>query len=532
MDETYPQHIGTPTPAWRALEIFCLYRLGLSVLLLIFFWINWEGTRLALSDKPFISALLGLYVAYSLIVYLIVRAQQLNFNYLLNVQVIVDIVVLTLLLHASRYINGNLAILINVTLAGGSLLGVGIMPFVFASIATLCILLEQVFTSLNSAELASEFMHSGILGLSFFATATVGYLLSTRLKRSEALASQRGMAVARLEQVNAAIIARLSSGILVIDDQQHVRLMNDAARVLLGKSAATEDMPLSEICAQLASHYHAWQKNPELQPEPFCLHQDGPWCIAHFSALETEPLGVVLIFLDDPQRTAQHAQALKLASLGRFSASIAHEIRNPLSAISHAAQLLQESSAIALNDARLLEIIHANADRVDTIIENVLNLSRRKTTQPELLHLHSWLQQFVSDLRTAHDNTLYIEISVAPADLMIRFDATQLTQALTNFCENGLRYSQQHIQAPRLALTAGKLSPSGVVYLDVIDFGVGIEPALLNKIFEPFYTTEHQGTGLGLYMAKEICEANHARLEVSRAATGGACFRIVFLAGS
>jgi two-component system sensor histidine kinase PilS (NtrC family) len=251
------------------------------------------------------------------------------------------------------------------------------------------------------------------------------------------------------------------------------------------------------------------------------------------TALGSEARAGTLIFLEDTARMAQQAQQLKLASLGRLTASIAHEIRNPLGAISHAEQLLTESTdseaSTDAGDKRLLEIIHTNTARVNDIIENVLQLSRRDLSMPEDLPLKDWLQDFIQEFVHSQkcdpaDVALYLE----PEDCTVHMDASQLHQVLWNLCQNGLRHSQDYPGQPKLELHGGIAADSRKAFLDIIDHGPGVPPEARQNIFEPFFTTESKGSGLGLYIARELCECNQARLSYVAIPTGGACFRIEF----
>jgi len=220
---------------------------------------------------------------------------------------------------------------------------------------------------------------------------------------------------------------------------------------------------------------------------------------------------------------------MKLASLGRLTASIAHEIRNPLSAISHAGQLLAESPQLQASDTRLTDIIQQHSQRMNSIIENILQLSRLQRSHPEEFLLKPWLQDFVTTFcSTQGIETRYITIDIAPLDTLVRIDPTQLNQVLWNLCHNGLRYSVKQTGNLRLTLHGGINNESVNPFLEVIDSGPGVSQDALDHLFEPFFTTEPKGTGLGLYISRELCESNQARLNYIPTPGRGSCFRIVF----
>ena len=221
-------------------------------------------------------------------------------------------------------------------------------------------------------------------------------------------------------------------------------------------------------------------------------------------------------------------QQSKLASLGRLSASIAHEIRNPVGAMSHAGQLLAESEALTHDDLRLTEIIRTNSERVSHIIDNVLQLSRRESSRPELLALGPWLNEFANEFsRTLELREGEISVLGVPDDLAVRMDPSHLRQILWNLCDNAVKYASE-AGGILVELQAGRTSQNGRPYLEVLDRGHGVDPATIDKIFEPFFTDKHGGTGLGLYISKELCELNRAVLSARPRTGGGSVFRIVF----
>ena len=210
-------------------------------------------------------------------------------------------------------------------------------------------------------------------------------------------------------------------------------------------------------------------------------------------------------------------------------ASIAHEIRNPLGAISHAEQLLAESPQLPPEDKRLTEIIHDNSSRVNAIIENILQLSRRGNTLAESIRLNEWLDNFAAEFVLGHNIEMSdLSIDVNPVDISIFMDSTQLHQILWNLCQNGLRYSRDYPDSPKLELQGGLTEDKRHPFLEIIDHGTGIDSKTAETIFEPFFTTEASGSGLGLYISRELCESNFASLNYKPVPSGGSCFRIEF----
>ena len=262
---------------------------------------------------------------------------------------------------------------------------------------------------------------------------------------------------------------------------------------------------------------------------PFRNTHESTEISARFARLNPEDpnSGIVLIFIEDATQITQRVQQLKLASLGRLTASIAHEIRNPLGAISHASQLLAESEHITGGDKRLLEIIEQHCRRMNGIVENVLSVSRRLPSYPELLNLSEWIVRFRTEYLEISATPVRIALELTDKQIDVRFDPQQLHQVVSNLVMNGLRYSTPQSGFPHIRLVSGHQDSNQLPYLDVIDDGPGIPAPLLEHLFEPFYTTEATGTGLGLYLSREICEANQARLDYIPGKSG-ACFRIIF----
>ena len=223
-------------------------------------------------------------------------------------------------------------------------------------------------------------------------------------------------------------------------------------------------------------------------------------------------------------------QFAPIAALGRLSASIAHEIRNPVGAISHASQLLGESEQLGDGERRLLDIMKRNAARVNEIIENVLSLSRREASRPELIGLQGWLEVFHDEF-CATMQWPEARLKIAPLDnlpLEIQADPSHLRQILWNLCENAIKYGVRELPEGVIELRQGRLKSSLRPFLEVFDPGPGIEPGLAERIFEPFVTGSERGSGLGLFLARELAQTNGATLLYERPPGGGSIFRLVF----
>lgn len=451
----------------------------------------------------------------------------------ITLSILLDILIIHGLLLTSTGITNGLANLVIVSVAAGNILTPSRLGIFYAALAAICSLGISGWAVLSLNGHADDIVRAGSLGILYFAAAFVLQNISRRMIRSEALANSRARSIAELEQINRQIIQRMRTGILVLDRYGQVRLANAAAEELLfGTTSADTDLPRSRTLPQpLKLGLDAWLKDPRMRVAPFQSAPTSPLLQANFTQLDQERGDHILVFIEDMSKVTQQAQQMKLASLGRLTAGIAHEIRNPLGAISHAAQLMEESPHLDDGDKQMLDIIRRHSKRVNGIIENVLDLSRRKTADAELVDLPIWLQEFRRDYLQTQDEQAgpsSIELEIDPDLPAARFDKSQIEQVLVNLCDNGLRYSEQQTGSRKLSLHAGSTEDRQRAYLDVRDFGPGIAPEDRSSVFEPFFTTDKSGTGLGLYLARELCEANQAHLSLVEDGHQGCCFRITF----
>lgn len=451
----------------------------------------------------------------------------------ITLSILADILVMHGLLLASSGITNGLANLVIVAVAAGNILTPTRMGTFYAALAAICSLGISGWAVITINESADDIVRAGSLGILYFATAVILQGISKRMIRSEALASSRARSIAELEQINQQIIQRMRTGILVLDRHGYIRLANAAAEELLFGTATHENGTAHnhrELPPPLKKGLELWLRHPDRRIEPFQPSSTSPLLQASLTQLDQEQGDLILVFIEDMSKVTQQAQQMKLASLGRLTAGIAHEIRNPLGAISHAAQLMEESPNLDKGDLQMLDIIRRHSRRVNGIIENVLDLSRRRAADTELVDVASWLEEFRQDfLQTLDDDTpVQIELFCDDAITAARFDKSQVEQVLVNLCDNGLRYSKQHSGQNRIQLAAGTSADGERAFVDVKDFGPGIAPEHRNSVFEPFFTTDKSGTGLGLYLARELCEANQAHLSLVEDGEPGCRFRITF----
>jgi two-component system sensor histidine kinase PilS (NtrC family) len=512
------------------LKIYNYYRVCVALALLGVFLQPFTETRLGRQDPQlFLWVTLG-YASLNLISAVTTHAlppQLFRRQLVAVVSVLYDIGALTWLMYLSGGIGSGVGVVILVAVAAGAVLVTGRASSFIAAMATIAVLYEEFLVSLLPPDYHSDYFQAGIFGATYFATAIAIQTLSMRLRRTEITSLSRAAEVADLERVNRSIIQRMRTGIIVVDGHDQVRVLNQSARSLLGLGVG--DRVPRDLPDPLLSRLGAWRADTTLRTPPFDITPTTPEIRANFSAVRPErPDADVIVFLEDTVEIQQQAQQLKLAALGRLAGSIAHEIRNPLGAISHASQLLSESKNLDRGDTRLTDIINMQSRRMNGVIENVLELSRRKPPQPVRLKLKEWVEEFVTQFPQSQFEGAEIACQVDPPGTEIRVDPGQLGQAVTNLVLNGLRYSKQRTGRATVSLQGGIDATTDRPYLNVIDAGPGVLEKQIDRLFEPFFTTERTGTGLGLYLTRELCEANQARITYTRHEGGGSCFRIIF----
>ncbi len=438
--------------------------------------------------------------------------------------VFVDIIAFALLMHAAGGVESGLGVLLAVAVAAGALMMEGRLSLLFASLATLAVITAQMVAHLQGGAPASGYTQAGLLGVLFFAVALLAHLLYRRLHDVEALAARRQVDIDDLSKLNDYIIQNMGTGILVVDGERRLRMMNQAARDLLGTPSPPPGAELRRLSPPVAewldAHVQPWA------PQGGMLQVGERELKPSRHLLGTNRANGVLIFLRDNQELAREAQQFKLASLGTLTASIAHNVRNPLSSIAHAGQLLGESEALSEDDRHLVEIIRRNSARIDEIIQSVLQLSRRNQVEPRLLDLVPWLQDLCNEFRESRGlGVENLQLKAKQPAIPVEVDPRHLHQIVSNLCENALLHggAPAHVQV-RVATGAG----ADKAVLEVRDEGPGIEEDTAREMFAPFYTTRSGGTGLGLYIARELAETNGIRLQYERLWPHGSCFRLTF----
>lgn len=523
--------IEEPDLSWRVLGTLNLFRLLIAAALLALFFFATDTQPFGNRVPPLFTATAAAYLVFAIVFGIALGKRWVPFGAQALTAIVVDIAAVTILMYTSAGIGSGLGGLLVVFVGVGSLVLPTRLPPVVAAAATFAILGAEVLTGLSGFE--TNYPAAGLLCAIIFAMALAVRPLARRIQVSEALARQRGVDLKNLSELNDYIVQHLRESILVIDENDDVRLGNASAVRLLGASGDIRGHPLRSISEPLGDYIERWRDDPALSSHPeltLASSDTSARITAHLAPLAKDAArtGATLVFLEDASLINARVQQSKLASLGRLSASIAHEIRNPVGAMSHAAQLLGESSGLRDDDKRLTEIIQSHSERVSHIIDNVLQLSRRESSRPERLKLAPWIDDFTQEFaRTLELQEGELAITGIPDDLEVRMDRSHLRQVLWNLCDNAVKYASE-TGGILVELAGGRMGDSDRPYLEVCDHGNGVDPATADKIFEPFYTERSGGTGLGLYISRELCELNRATLLYLDRPGGGSIFRIVF----
>ena len=507
---------------WRILRALSLYRLLLVTLLLLL----QQGGVMRQLFEPFqrelfyYACVVYAIVALLLVLPIVYRRPRVELQ--AHAQFFVDTAAITTLSYACGGVPSGLSMLMLTAAVGCSMVISTRMALVQAAGVTLALFAEEIYRLYPDWE--STMTQTGILGLMFFATSVAANAVALRARKSEALAAQAGSDLASLAQLNESVIEHMQTGVAVIESGGAIRLLNAAAGQML---AARPGQALAECAPGLAAALDGWRQGVASAEGPLAPRAGGAEVVPRFSRLGFGDAGPVRVLRDDARALREQALQINLAALGRLSAGIAHEIRNPLSAISHAGQLLAESPDLSPENQRLLTMIQRHSERIDKIVKDVLALSRREAGTPAPIRLRPWLDQAVARYCEGYPGEArVIRRDRVDPEFTVRFDASHLEQVLFNLWDNSFRHGGADGRRVEVELATGVARDSGP-WLEVLDNGPGIRPDLRERVFEPFFSTAHAGTGLGLYLARELCAYNRARLSY-RETPAGACFRLSF----
>jgi two-component system, NtrC family, sensor histidine kinase PilS len=534
MSSTRPEALA-PEFAWRTLRLLNAFRILYSAFLFALFIYPSDPLLVgAAYPELFLAAVLSGFV-FAAINDFAANQHWPSVGGQALAQGLFDIIIIAVLTWASGGLASGLGNLMIITIGALSFVSSRLTALAFAALATFALLAIQVFGVARGAIAVADIAPAGLLGGLLMLLAWAAAPLARRIHESEALARQRGVDLENLSQLNEYIVQNLRESIVVLDGENKIRLMNEAAAKYLGIGPGWRGTAIDRVSPKLENAVAAWRRegmrNDQVGAFPSA---DGATIIApYFAPIGRPRSGALLVFLEDTSLQSEKAQQAKLAALGRLSASIAHEIRNPVGALSHAAQLLGEAENLAESQQRLTAIIESNAARVSTIVQNILQLSRREQLKPERIDLVEWAKQFVEEFAGSSNlPASSVDLEIADAPIEVRMDTGHLYQVVTNLCENALRYGQPAGEKPCVEVAIGRRGGTARPYFEVRDRGPGIPPEAAERVFEPFFRASpgesRDGSGLGLFISRELCEVNRAALIYEPRDGGGAVFRIIF----
>jgi two-component system sensor histidine kinase PilS (NtrC family) len=437
-----------------------------------------------------------------------------------------DIFFIALMMIAGGSTGAPLPILLFPQLAAGGWLLRTQTAFFHAALAAIVLLSLEAYRALGGDIRGPQLFQTALICLGYFAMVGIAVVIGRYTTASEELAAQRGIDVANLEQVNRLIIQDMQDGVLVVDLTGVVRGHNaQVTRLLGGFGRMRGGMRLAEFSTTLHDYWRRWNEDLSEPLSPFKVETTQRLLRVRLVRIGSGLNGGTLIYLEDLGRAQNEAQQMKLAAMGRLTASIAHEVRNPLSAINQAAQLLEEDGSVAPEGTRLLSMIRNNAKRIDRIVGEVLQLNRRDRQQPEVIRLHDFVGSMIEEIAQAEGITAGGIVLDINNDLLVMFDRGHLSQIAWNLVRNAWQHCQKRPSSISIAARAGYMGDA--VICELGDDGPGVPLEYRAQIFEPFFTTRSGGTGLGLYIARELADANGCALELLPKSPG-ATFRLTF----
>jgi two-component system, NtrC family, sensor histidine kinase PilS len=509
----------------RVLAYLGAYRLVIAVLLI-------AGNSSGLTDKPFASS--GTAIASLLLLgYLLVasfglfmaRRQQTDAHWLARHALLTDVLFLSALLFALSGLNSGVGILLAFSSALAGML-LSLRPALFlAALASLSMIGQAALAPGGSGPVVDEILRAGLYGATAMIFCLLSHLLAFWARDYRLIAEKQQTRIADLTELNDVIIRNMSTGVIAVDHSRRIKLMNEYAWFLMG-SPKVRELLLADLSPRLDRTLEKWLIEPGAEIKPVILEASQAQVVPAFAGMPGEGAQGALVFLNDESVISRRALELSANSLAKLSGSIAHEIRNPLSAVTHAAQLLDESPSITLNDMRLTNIILDQSKRMNGIVENILQLSRQEQSRPEPVELNAFLKSLAEEFKTTQTaKNLDFHLEVEVGKTFVVFDKSQLHQCLWKLLDNTVHHASVK-RSPRAELKMRKDETAGYCVITVEDNGPGIPASRIQDVFEPFYTTRKEGSGLGLYIARQLCEANQGELTVDSQPGVGTAFHI------
>ena len=489
---------------WRSLFYFNIYRLVFaSVAVALAVNINSDDDSYRFPTL-FLACGLAM-ICMTILYFLAINRSKPDIDIQINIQGFLDLIFITVLTYSSNGFESGYSILMVISVASTSLLSSKQIAFASAAFGTLLMLSESLVVNLRGLEQDLALQGPAFFGIALFTSAFTVNLLASKIRYSEALAIQRGAKLASMDLINHQVVELIPTGVMAVNSENIIILCNARARSLLSLDVSPEEQSLLKIAPEIQQYLDYDHKNQD-DNEHHGVEINGvsmlPTC-QHFGEIS-------LIFLEDLSNEQEQSRQLRLAAMGRLASAIAHDIRNPLSAIYQSAELLGESNTLNVEDKQLINIVQTQSERINKTVESVLMISRGESGDRVELNLHDWLQSFIKQFcqlkSIPHD-----QIEIKGHAKLVLMDPHHLDQILTNLIDNALAHTNTE-HKPYVTIQISTSKHDNRPYIDVIDYGEKISESSKNKLFEPFFTTRSRGTGLGLYISRELCEANFAKL--------------------
>lgn len=515
---------------WRTLEALSFYRAALCVALLALSASDYRPPYFDGPQAEMLDGLLYVYLFLSALLLIIVRGQQPTAKWQAAVHIGSDLGILIALVFFSQGVASGIGALLVTPVAAGGLLLSRRFSVVPPAIATIALLGTEIYLNWKFPVYAENYTQTGMLGAGLFIIAITGNALARRARESEARANRAQSDIAKLAMLSENVIQKLQAGVLVVNADGQIELLNRAASNLLGAGAAS-GRHLSACAPTVWQRLNHWRQDPSALTNTALSLSNHQSAWAQFTRLGAGSEASALIVLDDASRVAEQAQSMKLASLGRLTASIAHEVRNPLAAIQNAAELASESDTLGSEDLALLDIVKRQSRRLEDTVTSVLNLSRKTTTPASNTELRPMVDDAIHDFaQRCETPSPHISCSITPPNLAIAIEPVQFAQIMNNLLGNALTHATEPGKALEINIEARISADGNQALIDLFDNGPGIDREAAKHIFEPFFSTQHSGTGLGLFITRELCAAAHGDLQLinHREAQRGAYFRLSF----
>jgi len=508
---------------WRTLALFATYHLVLSLALVILAE-RAELLKAANAQPALFSNVSQAFLAASVIFLISSALKRPPFSTQVRGILLIDITLLTWLMHAAGGASSGYGLLLAVSLALGVLLTRGLSPIFFTALASTAVIGQQVYAYFFIEAPLIGFLHAGLLGLACLSIGLLNYVLSRRLDTTREIIQQQEKDLNNLNVINDLVVDLLDLGVIVVDSRNRIITANELVGSWL-HTPITKALPIAALHQDLSDALTQWRPQPARIADPdMVLEIAGKELRIEFLQIGGAEYRGAIILVRDMARVRAESHRVKLAAIGQMSAGVAHEIRNPLSAISQGAQLLRESPRIKDQERNIVDMLLRNTARLNSVVDNILSLSRRREPSRKPVELCAFLQEVAKEMATV-PATEAAQIKIdCPVEIWILVDPQHLDEVLNILVENAIRHGGP--QAALEVVMRGHLIDDQTPVLDIQDNGAGVAKNIARKLFEPFFSTGN-GTGLGLFLAKQLCEANGCRLALSaQPAENGARFEI------